>query len=147
MKRFKINLSTLICTFLLLILVQQCAYAMLRVKYEDTISGDTIKVNSYNNNYSVRFYGIDCEDLLPGERANKQAEHKDISLNQVYANGRWAKYLLQNKIGEDEYLYIKIKCFDNNGNMVAIPYKKNLFLFNTNLSKYMQKNAACSTYL
>lgn len=42
---------------------------------------------------------------------------------------------------------LKIKGVDNNGNMVAIPYKKNLFLFNTNLSKYMQKNAACSAYL
>lgn len=147
MKRIRLKVVSFICIILSLILVHQCAQATLRANYEYTIDGENIKVNSFNNRYTVRLYGIDCDAMLPGEKAEKQAKEKNKSIEQILAEGRYNRYILLEELENTKYIYLKPKGIDNQGRMVAVPYKKHLWLFNTNISKYMLKNASCKAYI
>ena len=131
--------------YLIIIFLQFLQYSfadeMIYVKVNKVFDGDTVQL-SYNNELKrVRFLGIDCYETSKINRAYKQAYLNEITIEEVIRRGKYSKHFLQNYIGKNDIITVRLKGKDIYNRDLGILYKDGV-----NINNLMVEKGMCMPY-
>ena len=126
--------------FLLIILLNLCAFANVQIKVLKVYDGDSILAQIKDNIFRIRLIDIDCFEGTPNERAKWQAKENKTTVEQINFGGNIARKILKEKI-ENKKLDFEFQGIDKYGRALGI-----LYLNGVNINKEMLKSPYCSSY-
>ena len=114
---------------------------VLKVYDGDTILAE-IKDEKYNsvNKFKIRLLGIDCFEGKDSEKAKRQAEKYNISIEKITEGGNIAREILEKEL-KNKTVYFDFKGIDKYSRALGI-----LYTDSQNINQKMLNNDYCKPY-
>jgi micrococcal nuclease len=100
-------MKKLLFTFVLMISLSLPSWALDSAKVLYVVDGDTLKIFYHHKVESIRLLGIDCPETHINHRIFAQAKHQKLSVGDLLAEGKIAKYYVKSRVHRGDIIYVE----------------------------------------